>query len=197
MDDKLVALLGKIRLLEHELVAEIHQKEVKIGYEIHDNKVRFKKAVAEEHRKIARNFTRYLREAKTFSIISAPVIWFCVFPVVLTHLVAGIYQFICFPIYGIPKVRRGDYIVMDRRQLTYLNPMERFNCGYCAYVNGVIAYVQEIAGRTEQYWCPIKHAMGLKTRHGRYQNFLDYGDSEAWRLRFEEVRRDFDDLKNK
>ena len=63
--------------------------------------------------------------------------------------------------------------------------MERFNCGYCGYVNGVIAHVQEIAGRTEQYWCPIKHALGLRARHSRYRHFLEYGDAEAWRERFE------------
>jgi hypothetical protein len=109
--------------------------------------------------------------------------------------VAEIYQFICFPIYGIPKVRRKDYIVMDRHRLRYLNSMEHFNCVYCGYVNGLLAYVQEIAGRTEQYWCPIKHAMSLKARHSRYQHFLDYGDAEQYRKRIEEVRRDFNDLK--
>jgi hypothetical protein len=195
MDDKLTTLLAKIRQLEQELVAEIHGKEAQFGYEVHDRKVRFQEAVEKRHRELARKMARYLREAKFFSIISAPVIWCCVFPVLFMHLVANFYQFICFPIYGIPKVRRRDYVVMDRGHLFYLNPMERFNCGYCEYVNGVIAYVQEIAGRTEQYWCPIKHALGLKTRHSRYQRFLDYGDGEAWRQRFEEVRRNFDDLK--
>jgi hypothetical protein len=110
-------------------------------------------------------------------------------------VVAEIYQFIYFPIYGIPKVRRQDYIVIDRSQLRYLNPMEHFNCVYCGYVNGLLAYVQEIAGRTEQYWCTIKHAMSLETRHSRYQHFLDYGDEEEYRKRIEQVRRDFNDLK--
>ena len=83
---------------------------------------------------------------------------------------------------------------MDRRLLKYLNPMERLNCGYCEYTSGVLAYVQEIAGRTEQYWCPIKHAIALKTRHSRYSKFLDFGDAEQYRQRIEQVRRDFKDL---
>ncbi len=95
----------------------------------------------------------------------------------------------------VPQVRRRDYIVMDRRLLKYLNPLERLNCGYCEYTNGVLAYVQEIAGRTEQYWCPIKHAIGLKTRHSRYSHFLDFGDAEQYRQRIEQVRRDFEDLR--
>jgi hypothetical protein len=30
------------------------------------------------------------------------------------------------------------------------------NCVYCGYFNGLIAYVQEIAARTEQFWLPHK-----------------------------------------
>jgi hypothetical protein len=105
------------------------------------------------------------------------------------------YQFVCFPAYGIPKVRRRDYIVLDRHNLRYLNSIERLNCAYCGYVNGAIAYVQEIAGRTEQHWCPIKHAVRLKTMHSRYSRFLDYGDAEEYQQRIEKVRRDFEDLK--
>jgi hypothetical protein len=52
-----------------------------------------------------------------------------------------------------PKVRRSDYIILDRQKLRYLNSIERLNCAYCGYANGAIAYVQEIAGRTEQHWC--------------------------------------------
>lgn len=55
----------------------------------------------------------------------------------------------------------------------------------------------EIAGRTEQYWCPIKHAMRLKTMHSRYPHFLDYGDAEEYRKRIEQVWRDFEDVKDK
>jgi hypothetical protein len=195
MDDKLNMLLGRIKQLEHELLAEMRAQEQKLGYEVKGTKVRFKAAVTEQHQKIAKSLARYLREARLFSILSAPVIWFCIFPVVLLHVVANIYQFICFPIYGIPKVRREDYIVMDRHRLRYLNQLERLNCVYCEYVNGLLAYVQEIAGRTEQYWCPIKHAMNLKTRHSRYNYFMDYGDAEHYRQRIEDVRRDFGDLK--
>ena len=195
MNEKLNLLFENIKQLERELLVEMRVGQEKFGYQVHGRKVRFKEAVGARHRKIAKSLGRYLHEAKFFSIITAPVIWFCVVPVAFMHLVANVYQFICFPVYGIPKVRRQDYIIMDRRRLRYLNSMERFNCFYCEYVNGLLAYVQEIAGRTEQYWCPIKHAISLKTRHSRYRHFLDYGDAEQFRKRIEEVRRDFNDLK--
>jgi hypothetical protein len=81
--------------------------------------------------------------------------------------------------------------------LAYLNPIEKLNCLYCAYANGVFAYTTEIAARTEQYWCPIKHALRMKGVHSRYQHFFDYGDAEGYRRGIEQVRRDFADLESK
>ena len=194
MTDKLSLLLEKIHQLEQELMAEIHKKEAQFSYEIRDKKAHFSEAVAAQHRQFAKSVARYVRDSAVFNILSVPVIWFVLVPVILLHLMASVFQWVCFPIYGIPKVRRRDYVVLDRRMLKYLNPMERLNCGYCEYTNGILAYVQEIAGRTEQYWCPIKHAIALKTRHSRYSRFLDFGDAEQYRQRIEQVRRDFEDL---
>ena len=81
------------------------------------------------------------------------------------------------PVYGIHKVLRQDRFVFDRAQLGYLNLFERVNCAYCSYANGLISYVREIAGRTEQYWCPIKHARRMHDAHGRYHEFFEYGDA--------------------
>lgn len=66
-------------------------------------------------------------------------------------VIVSIFQFICLRIYGIPKVNRADYDVMDRQKLEYPNGLEKLNCAYCGYFKGLIAYVQEIAARTEQY----------------------------------------------
>jgi hypothetical protein len=197
METKLDSLLKKLKLLEDEVLAELQAKDQQFRYEIRKRKVRFTDAATAQHRKLARKIPHYLFGAKFLSIVTAPVIWSCAVPVVLLDVWATVYQFICFLAYGIPKVRRRDYVVMDRNKLRYLNSIERFNCVYCEYVNGLIACVQEIAGRTEQYWCPIKHAMRLKTRHSRYQHFLDYGDAEEYRQRIEQVRRDFKDVKDK
>ena len=197
MNDKLHTLFDHIKQLEDEVLVEIRKGQNKFGYEIRENKVHFAQGVSRQHRLLKKSLARYLKESKFFSMVTAPVIWFCVVPVAFMDVVAEIYQFICFPVYGIPKVRRKDYIALDRHHLRYLNSMEKFNCAYCGYVNGLIAYVQEIAGRTEQYWCPIKHAVSLKTRHSRYPHFFDYGDAEQFRQRIEQVRRDFADLKKR
>jgi len=98
------------------------------------------------------------------------------------------YQATCFPIYGISRVRRSDYIVFDRRHLAYLNFIEKFDCLYCSYGNGLMAYATEIFARTEQYFCPIKHAQKVLGKHARYKYFLDYGDATDLHKKFEEIR---------
>jgi hypothetical protein len=87
-------------------------------------------------------------------------------------------------------VRRQDYFIFDRGHLAYLNAIEKLNCVYCSYANGLIAYVREIASRTEQYWCPIKHARRVIAAHDHYAAFLDYGDAEAYRRDLQALRQE-------
>ena len=122
-----------------------------------------------------------------------PIIWICLVPVFL-DLSVTFYQIICFPIYGMPKVKRSEYIIIDRHSLQYLNIIEKLNCSYCGYFNGLIAYIQEIAARTEQYWCPIKHARKLAAIHSRYHKFLEYGDCKDYQERLAALRKDLTDL---
>lgn len=126
-------------------------------------------------------------------LLTAPLIYAGWIPFLLLDLFVTLYQAICFPIYGITKAKRGDYLVFDREGLKYLNAIEKFNCFYCSYCNGVAAFAREIAARTEQYWCPIKHARRLRAPHERYPQFFDYGDAEAYRLGLERLRKQYED----
>ncbi|MDH3386457.1 MAG: hypothetical protein OEN02_01020, partial [Gammaproteobacteria bacterium] len=130
-------------------------------------------------------------------IITAPLIYSCIVPAIFMDAVVSVYQAICFRVYDIPRVNRGEYIVVDRHSLQYLNPVEKLNCVYCGYFNGLVAYTQEIASRTEQYWCPIKHARKLAAIHSRYHKFIEYGDGADYQNRLVALRRDFDDLRQR
>jgi len=83
---------------------------------------------------------------------------------------------------------RSDYLVLDRGDLPYLNILERFNCFYCGYANGLMGYAREISARTEQYFCPIKHARRILAAHEHYPSFFEYGDAESYRLGLERLR---------
>lgn len=124
--------------------------------------------------------------------LTAPFIYSVALPLAALDLWISLYQRICFPLYGLPLVRRRDFVVIDRHRLPYLNALEKANCAYCGYANGVIAYAREVIGRTEAYWCPIKHARPIRVPHGRYQQFLDYGDAAGYRRRLAAYRRRHD-----
>jgi hypothetical protein len=117
-------------------------------------------------------------------------------PFALLDAAMSLYQFVCFPIYGIPKVPRTGHFVFDRGKLRYLNMAERLNCLYCSYATGVTSRVAEIVARTEQHWCPIKHKTRFDHPYSRQDHFLPYNDAQAYGARVEEVRRDFRDLKS-
>jgi len=195
MGNRLYELYDEIRKLEHEMLEEIDLQQERLSYEIKEKTIKFKDEVAAYHKANVMKVLKYIRRSSFKNIVTAPVIWGCIFPAVLMDIMITIYQTIFFPVYGIPKVVRSEYIVLDRRHLKYLNSIQKFNCLYCGYFNGLIGYVQEVAGRTEQYWCPIKHATKLKTVHSRYARFSDFGDCDDYSKRLDSIRVDFDDLR--
>jgi hypothetical protein len=148
----------------------------------------FEDEVLRRHRELKTALLAYIWNANPLVIITAPVIYALIVPFALLDLLVTVYQTICFPVYRIPKVRRADYFVFDRHHLAYLNALEKLNCAYCSYVNCLIAYVREIAARTEQYWCPIKHARRVIGLHPRYMKFDDYGDAEGFHKHAADLR---------
>jgi len=192
--DRLGHLLTEIRKLEEQIVEELQVKEKEYGYKIQKTKVRFTDEIRRQHRKLRTQLHRYVLGSRFLVLITTPVIYACLIPIALLDLVCSLYQGLCFPIYGIPYVRRGEYLAFDRHHLQYLNLIEKINCEYCAYANGILAYVTEIAARTEQYWCPIKHFRCVKCTHKRYRHFVNFGDGEGYIRRLDQIRKEFRDL---
>jgi hypothetical protein len=145
--------------------------------------------LAREARELRQSIPAFIRDSSVASLLTTPVIYSLLLPFALLDIWVTLYQWACFPIYGIARVRRRRYVVIDRHKLAYLNGIEKVNCVYCGYANGVVAYVREIAARTEQYWCPIRHARMIPTPHTRYHLFFDYGDAKAYRHALPRLRR--------
>jgi len=197
MIDKLESVFIAFREAEAKLLRELQRKQQEFHYVVRKGKVHFSAEANVLQKGFLKRLSLFVRDAPLLVLLTTPLIWFCALPIVFLDVIITIYQTVCFPIYGIPKVRRADFILLDRHRLSYLNLIEKLNCHYCAYANGIFAYVTEVAARTEQYWCPIKHALRMKGIHSRYQYFFDYGDAESYRTRIEQVRRDFKDLETK
>ncbi len=184
-------LLARIDTLQNELEDEYRQAR--------EDWARKKAELADEFARQQRRYKtglfRFLIRSNVLIVLTAPVIYAGWVPFLLMDLFVTVYQAICFPIYRIPKVKRSDYIVFDREDLPYLNIIEKFNCFYCSYGNGVAGYLREVAARTEQYWCPIKHARRIKAAHERYPRFFDHGDAEAFQQGLNRLRKQYDDVK--
>ena len=183
-------LLDRIRRIEDEIEEETKRRRAELHADFEHRRIRFEQEVLEQHRRFKMGLLKYLRDAELRNVVTAPVIYFVFFPMLLLDLIVTAYQYICFPLYGIPCVRRRDYLVFDRAHLAYLNLIEKFNCAYCSYGNGLAAYFKEVVGRTEQFWCPIKHARRVLQAHPYYGGFVDYGDAEAYRRDLQALRAD-------
>lgn len=188
MESKLENLLKEVQRLEDAISEELRKSRKGFYYKITNGKVIFEKEVAIRHRLLRMSLSRFLFHSPFLTILTAPAIYLMILPAFFLDIMTRTYQAICFPVYGIAKVPRSRYVALDRHRLKYLNFVERLNCNYCAYFNGVIAFVREVAARTEQYWCPIRHALKVKGTHGRYARFIPYGDEEQYHRRLDELR---------
>lgn len=190
MNENVRSLLKQINELEEELREILLKQKSEVVYKIEGKRIEFEHAVMEAHRQLKTGLLRWFVTSKPQNILSAPFIY-GIFPVwCLLDLSLSLYQVICFRLYNIPHVSRSDYIVIDRHRLAYLNIIEKINCVYCGYVGGLLSYAREITSRTEQYWCPIKHAHKMLDAHDRFIYFSEYGDASGYQQSLEEARKD-------
>ena len=188
MATQLDELMDRLRQIQADIEVELAKRREELRFHLENRRIVFEKEVLRIHRELKTRATRYLIDANPLIILSAPVIYSLLIPIALVDLWVMAYQAICFPIYKIPKVRRRDYLVFDRHHLAYLNIIEKINCAFCSYANGAIAFVREVAARTEVYWCPIKHARRVLGAHPHYQGFADFGDAGAFRGKLTEMK---------
>lgn len=181
-------ILDQIAALETELQKAVEAQEVR--YKLSDRKVVFEKTVRDEHLKVRMGLLRWLRSVRPQNFLTMPLIYGLIVPLVLFDLAVTLYQLLCFPIYRIARVRRADYIAIDHQHLAYLNAIEKVHCIYCSYAIGMLAYASEITSRTEQYFCPIKHARKVLGAHTRYEKFLNYGDADNLHGKIEAFREE-------
>jgi hypothetical protein len=188
MTAQLDTLMDRLRGVEAEIELELTRRSEALRFRIERRSIVFEEDVKSIHRAIKTHSARYFLNANPLIVLTAPVIYSLIVPIALADIWVMAYQAICFPIYKIPKVRRRDYLIFDRHHLAYLNVIEKINCAYCSYCNGAIAFVREVASRTEVYWCPIKHARRILGPHPHYQGFADFGDAEGFREKLAQMK---------
>jgi len=188
MNNRVQQILDQIAALDDELHTAISQQEGRLRYRIEDKRIVFEQAIRDAQQRVKLGVFRWFLTIRPLNYLTTPIIYGAAIPLVLFDLSVSLYQMICFPIYRIAKVKRADYIVYDHHLLAYLNIVEKAHCLYCSYAVGLLAYSSEIIARTEQYFCPIKHARKVLAAHSRYKHFLRFGDEEDFHGKLEAFR---------
>lgn len=192
MQSNINEILKAIEALQKDLRREYEKLIEKYQYKIENGKITFLDSIHSQNVQFKQNLFKYILTADFKHLISIPIIYSMIIPMIFLDIFLWIYQTLAFPLYGVSKVKRSDYIVQDRQYLDFLNILQKVNCIYCTYANGLFAYAVEIAARTERYWCPIKSAHQMKHAHRFYSQFADYGDAKGFYEIFNKIENPAD-----
>jgi len=188
MNPEVGEMLDRIRQIEAEMEQELQRRRAELRADFEHRRIGFEREVLEQQRRFTMGLLTYLRKVELRNVVTAPIVYPVILPLLLLDLAVTAYQSLCFPLYGIAPVRRRDYLVFDRSHLAYRKLIEKIYCAYYSYANGLIAQARETVGRTEQYWCPIKHAQRILHAHPYTSGFVDFADTEAYRGELQTLR---------
>lgn len=190
MNDKIKEIVKEIEAMKLKLAEEIALHEKHIGYEIKNGYITFENEVLAKQKENTKNILAWFRDIPLLHLLSAPIIYGMIIPVMLLDVILFVYHQVIFRIYKFEFIKRSDYIIFDHQYLGYLNPIEKLNCLYCSYFNGLMHYASVIAGRTELFFCPIKHAKKIAYEHKYYNKYLFYGDGENYQKKLKKLREE-------
>ncbi len=189
MNNEIDDLVRRLVRLEDELESKLEAQRAEFQYRLEEKRAVFEEGVIRQHKLIKTGLLTFLRQSPLAALLVAPAVYGLIAPIALLDLGVYVFQIVCFAAWGMDRIDRSDYVIVDRHRLAYLNGIEKLNCAYCGYANGVIAYAREAASRSEQYWCPIKHALRVRAPHRRYRGFVAYGDARGFRSRLDDLRK--------
>jgi hypothetical protein len=187
MESKIKKILEKMDSLNESLQEEYKHMSEKYGFSIEKRRVIFLQKFKQRNKSFRIPTWEYVIPQNVRHILSMPFIYIMIIPVGTLDLFLVLYNHTALPLYRIPSVKREDHFIYDRQFLDYLNLIQKANCIYCSYVNGLFSFATEIGAQTERYWCPLKAAHKPKHNHSLYKYFADYGNPEEWKEKFNKV----------
>lgn len=190
MNDKIKEIIEEIEAMKLKLAEEISLQEEHISYEIKNGYTTFENEVLAKQKENMKNLLVWFRDIPLVYLLSAPLIYGMIIPVMFLDVILFVYQQVIFRIYKFEFIKRSDYVIFDHQHLGYLNSIEKLNCMYCSYFNGLMQYASVIAGRTELFFCPIKHAKRIVYEHKYYNKYLFYGDGEEYQKKLKKLREE-------
>ena len=111
-----------IQEAEHELALEAAAQQRRWHYRMHRGRVWFDHEAREAQRRLKQGILQFLWQGSFFNLVTAPAIYSLLVPRLVLDAWVTPYQWTCFPIYGVARVRRRRYGVFD------LAPLRRALC---------------------------------------------------------------------
>jgi hypothetical protein len=190
MNERLESILSKMSQLEQEFHGELKSCEERFQQCFVASVAELKRSAQDAQQRLGQKTSKLSTLQFWKQLASIPFIYVMIVPLVFMDFMLTIYQQVCFRLYGVPLARRGEHFIIDRQLLDNLNLVDKLNCIFCGYGSGIFSYGREIVSKTEQYWCPIKHAQKTHAAAARYSEFLEYGDTEEYHNKVAEYRED-------
>ena len=190
MSDRINEMIEEIETMKEKLGEEISRQEAYVNYEIRNGYIKFEKEMFDSQKQNMMHLWDWFREIPLLQLLSAPVVYMMIVPAMALDIMLFIYHHVVSRVFKIEFRKRSEYVIFDRQYLGYLNVVEKINCLYCAYFNGLMQYASSIAARTEFYFCPIKHAKKIAYNHEFYHTFLPYGEGDDYQKSLKELRKD-------
>ena len=128
MSEQIKKIVDKIYALEDELRAVLYEQQSEFSYKIAGKRVEFEKSIREAHKKLKTSWFYWFITVSPKHLLSGPFIYGLIIPLVIFDIGISVYQFICFRLYGIVRVKRAEHIIFDHQHLAYLNIFEKINC---------------------------------------------------------------------
>ena len=113
MDPHIGEFMARIRELEQRIEQEAQERRQQWQADFESRKVRFEAEVLAQQKRFRMGLMRYVLSADWRSVLSVPFIYPVIVPLLLLDVSVTVYQWVCFPLYRIPRVKRSHYFVFD------------------------------------------------------------------------------------
>ena len=119
--DRIVATIHEA---EEALSEDVRDQQKRWQYDLHRGRVWFDKEVRHAHKQLKQGIPSFLRHGSVLNLLTTPIIYSLSLPFVLLDVWVSLYQWICFPIYGIDRVARAA-VLRDRPSQAWLSECDR------------------------------------------------------------------------
>ena len=105
MAGRIEDIVERIRTLEAELEAEVKHQTDSLSHDFEEKRIRFEREILEQQKRFKMGLIKYLCSANLKSYLAAPFIYSLICPLICLDIFISIYQWTCFPLFGIKKIK--------------------------------------------------------------------------------------------